>query len=96
MDNRLSDYQLVTGELVTYRRRRAGLWEDVPVYLAYSMAPAPGRRLLTMDGEDAGYMPDAVWQALQRLPRVTVHPALTWTEEDEEEARGEALGSPAV
>ena len=96
MANHLSDYQLVTGELVTYRRRRGGLWEDVPLYLAFPMPPAAGRRLLTMTGEDAGYIPGDVWEALHTLPRIRIAPGLPWTDEDETEARGKALGIRAV
>ena len=93
---RLTDFQLVTGELVTYRRRREGIWEDVPLYLAFPMPPAGGRRLLTLDGQDAGYVPGDVWEAMQALPRIRVSPGLPWLREDEEEARGELLGIRAV
>ena len=93
---RLTDFQLVTGELVTYRRRREGIWEDVPLYLAFPMPPASGRRLLTLDGQDAGYIPGEVWEAMASLPRIRVSPGLPWTDEDETEARGKALGIRAV
>ena len=96
MASRLSDYQLVTGELVAYRRRRGGLWEDVPLYLAFPMPPAGGRRLLTLDGQDAGYVPGEVWDAMRALPHIRVSPGLPWTDEDETEARGERLGIRAV
>lgn len=94
--NALTDFQLVTGELVTYRRRREGLWEDVPIYLAFPMPPASGRRLLTLDGQDAGYVPGDVWEAMASLPHVRVAPGLPWYREDEDEARGERLDIRAM
>lgn len=92
----LTDFQLVTGELVTCRIRREWGAEWVPVYLAFPMPPAAGRRLLTLDGQDAGYIPGDVWEAMASLPHVRVDPGLPWDREDEEEARGEAMGIRAV